>query len=253
MRPLLDLLFAATCVGCDAAGHMWCAACAVDLARPARLCMPTPSPPGMPATFAVADYAGPVRAAVLAYKERDAVALRRPLASALAAAVVAATGRGAVAVVPVPSTRAARRRRGFDPMAGLARTAVGVLRTQGRSAAVVPVLTHVRAVGDSAGLSSVQRAANLAGAFGVRGARPRHTGVARIVLVDDIVTTGATLADAARALRAAGLEVAAAATVAATVRQDKVVRAGLHKRRADDYGAGRGLTPTEEAPAWTSS
>ncbi|HEY9524705.1 MAG TPA: phosphoribosyltransferase family protein, partial [Thermopolyspora sp.] len=70
-------------------------------------------------------------------------------------------------------------------------------------------------VADQAGLSSPQRAANLVGAFGTTSRVPG----AVCVLVDDIVTTGATLVEAARALRAAGAVVPLAVTIAATRRR----------------------------------
>ncbi|MES9535697.1 phosphoribosyltransferase family protein, partial [Actinomadura sp. NPDC000600] len=69
-------------------------------------------------------------------------------------------------------------------------------------------------VADQAGLSAKERAANLKGAVEVRA----DVAGRRLVLVDDVVTTGASLAEAARALRAAGGEVTAAAAIAATPR-----------------------------------
>jgi ComF family protein len=239
VRALLDLVFAASCVGCGADGDSWCRECASALQGRPRLRQPWPCPPDLPPTFAVADYADPVRAALLAYKERDVASLRRPLAVALANAVTLAAAEGPLVVVPVPSTRRARRRRGFDPVGSLATAAARLLRAQGRRVAVAPLLVHTRAVDDSAGLTSAQRAANLAGAFAVRRGALRRCPVDAVVVVDDVVTTGATIADAARALRAAGIPVTAAATVAATVRQRKLARAGLHNRRPGGYGAGQ--------------
>jgi len=78
----------------------------------------------------------------------------------------------------------------------------------------VPALEHRRRVADQAGLTATDRAANLTGALQ---ARLDLHGV-RVIIVDDVVTTGATLAEAARALRAAGAEVLAAAVIAATER-----------------------------------
>jgi predicted amidophosphoribosyltransferase len=72
-----------------------------------------------------------------------------------------------------------------------------------------------RRVRDSAGLDAAQRRTNLAGRYR---ARPGAPG-ARLVLVDDVVTSGATLTEAARALRAAGEHLVLAAVVAATPRQ----------------------------------
>jgi predicted amidophosphoribosyltransferase len=87
---------------------------------------------------------------------------------------------------------------------------------------VVPALRHRRAVADSAGLTSAQRAANLAGAFAVRPGYPRLLAGRRVVVVDDLVTTGVTLAECADALRGAGADVVAVATVAATARRQPV-------------------------------
>jgi predicted amidophosphoribosyltransferase len=200
--------------------------------------MPSPCPPGLPGAYSVASYADSVRRLVLAYKERDAVGLRGSLAAALSTAVAtAAHQRQPLALVPVPSTLAALRRRGFDPTLGLARSAARQLRQAGADAVVVPLLGHVRAVADSATLNAEQRQANLRGAL----IATRHHRALRgrvVVVVDDVITTGATIAEAARALRAAGVPPLAAATIAATARHNEVVRPGLHKPRPDDYGAG---------------
>jgi predicted amidophosphoribosyltransferase len=204
--------------------------------------------------YAVADYAGTTRALVLGYKERDLVGLTAPLAGALRAAITAATGAGlvdpelvdagAAAVVPVPSSRAARRRRGYDPVLRLARAAA-----PGR---VVAALTHVRDVRDSAGLSADERSANLMDALAVRGrALPQLAG-RTVVVVDDVITTGATLAEAARALRAVGAVVPTAAVIAATKREQSFATVHLHNGGGRHYGhdiAGA----REGRPRWTSS
>ena len=114
-------------------------------------------------------------------------------------------------LVPVPSTRAAAAARGGDHVLRLARRAGAAT---GRPA--VRALTLCRAVADSAGLDTAQRAVNLAGAMAA--ARPVRSGAPAIV-VDDITTTGATLREAQRALRAAGWTVRGAAVVAATPRR----------------------------------
>lgn len=183
------------------------------LAATPRLRLPTPCPVALPPPYAIADYAGSTRALLLAYKERDAVALTDALATALGAAVDTATSRSTdqqTVVVPVPSTRVALRRRGYDPVLRLARAA--------RRGHVVPALAHIRDIDDSAGLSAASRRRNLHGALVVLpGMRARVAG-RRVVLADDVVTTGTTLAEAARALRAAGASVTASAVIAATVR-----------------------------------
>jgi predicted amidophosphoribosyltransferase len=95
--------------------------------------------------------------------------------------------------------------------------AVSALRSCGVPARLADALTHARRVADQAGLGAPDRMANLAGALRV--GRPAGVAGRRVVLVDDVVTTGVTLAEAARALRAAGAEVPAAAVIAATARR----------------------------------
>ncbi|MGW5614789.1 ComF family protein [Streptomyces sp. NPDC003877] len=106
-------------------------------------------------------------------------------------------------LVPVPSGRRAVRARGHDPARRIALAAAADLRRGGLPARVLGVLRQRRAVADQSGLNSRQRLANLAGALTVV---PGGAGLLRegpVVLVDDVMTTGASLAEAARALRAA--------------------------------------------------
>jgi predicted amidophosphoribosyltransferase len=169
----------------------------------------------------MATYDGAVRGLLLVYKEDGVVALRRPLGVALAAAVQAAGVADAAPtlLVPVPSSRAARRERGRDAVADLAAVARTQLLASGCSVAVAPALRHLRRVADSAGLGALARAANLSGAFAVPAGRAQKVAGRRVVLVDDLITTGTTLAECAMALRAAGADVVGAATVAATRRR----------------------------------
>jgi predicted amidophosphoribosyltransferase len=192
----------------------------VALAQPARQRMPRPCPPGLPPAMSVAVYDGVVRDVVVAYKEAGLVGLAHPLGRALGVAVSAtALPDDPVALVPVPSSRAARRGRGHDAMRPLTLSAVAALRAEGFDARMVPALRHVRPVADSVGLGATERAANLAGAFGVRPGAVAGLRSRRVVVVDDLVTSGATLAECCRALRRAGVDVTAVATVAATARR----------------------------------
>jgi predicted amidophosphoribosyltransferase len=124
-----------------------------------------------------------------------------------------------VRLVPVPSSGSSQRRRGEDVVLALARAAARTLNRRGVAATVVPALSLGRVVADSAGLGADARAQNLAEAFVARRRVARHLAHAHVVLVDDIITTGVTLTECARALATVGVEVAAAATLAATQRR----------------------------------
>lgn len=211
LTDLLDLLLDRRCAGCAAPGALLCAGCHRVLAVvPARLVQPDPCPPGLPLVAAAAPYDGVVRALLLAHKERGRTSLVGPLGLALAGAV-GVLRDGPAHLVPIPSAPSAVRSRGHDHAWRLARAAAGALPS-GSSA--VRLLRPTRAVADQAGLSQAQRAANLRGALVAVPAAPRE-----VVLVDDVVTTGATLVEATRALAAAGHRVVGAAVVAATLRR----------------------------------
>jgi predicted amidophosphoribosyltransferase len=229
VRPLwaalLDLAAERDCGGCgrpQPSGAPLCQGCD-DLLADGGPWRALAAVPGTPRTHAVARYEDPVRTMLIAYKERGRRDLRRVLGRALARAV-AATVEGAggpvwspYALVPMPSRRKAVRERGEDTTARLAGAAARALRDVGLPVRSASVLCHARAVVDQAGLSRAQRQANLSGALRARrGAVAAAAGNARgVVLVDDISTSGASLAEAARALRAAGVPVLGAATIAA--------------------------------------
>lgn len=222
-ESLLDLVAPRACAGCAAPGYLLCPACRSVLAVPARRTSPRPAPVGFPQTWCLRDYDGVTRELLLAHKERGRLGLARPLGSSLARAVeglLPASGSDPVVLVPVPSTRAATRARGHDPLLRTARHAARALRAEGRTASVLPLLVVGRVVADSAGLSARSRAANLAGAHVLRHRlATRVPSNAHVVLVDDLVTTGASLTEAARALSVGGLPPLGAAVVASTVRR----------------------------------
>jgi len=207
-RGALDLVVPQECAGCGTAGSSWCPRCQAQCTA-ASLAVPAVVP-----CRAACLHAGPAARAVVSFKESGARSLARPLGVLLARAVldVLAEGRGGAAdpvwLVPVPSRPQARRRRGADHVREIAGPAARELRRAGRPASRLPVLRHRAPSADQLGLTAAQRRANVAGTL-VAGAVPRGT----LVLVDDVTTTGATLAEAVRALRAAGGGPVLAATV----------------------------------------
>ncbi|MFE9606922.1 ComF family protein [Streptomyces sp. NPDC006012] len=208
-QDLTDLVLPTECAGCGRSRTVLCPKCRAALSGAApRRVRPVPEPPGLPVVLAAAPYADEVRATLLAHKERGALALARPLGAALARAVRAGCGRrdGSVLLVPVPSARRAVRARGHDPVRRIALAAAGELRRGGQRARVAAVLRQRRAVADQSGLGFRQRQGNLAGALEVTAGGVRLLAGGRLVLVDDLLTTGASLTEAARAVREASAE-----------------------------------------------
>jgi predicted amidophosphoribosyltransferase len=225
VAALADLVLPRTCAGCALPGTVLCPRCAALLARP-RLATPRRVPWGFPPTVAAGAYRGPVRPAVIAFKERGRAELAGPLGTALALAVAAVSRavperRGPLLLVPVPSSRGALRARGRDHVRELTRAAVAELRAAGVPASEARWLRRHGRVQDSAALSATARRANLAGTFLLDPGGPRPGADTLLVLVDDVVTSGATLTEAAGVLAGAvppgGLPVVAA-VVAATPR-----------------------------------
>ncbi|MGW1812580.1 ComF family protein [Streptomyces sp. NPDC002125] len=218
-REFVGLVLPVACGGCGRPRALLCEECAEDLARAPRRVRPAPEPAGLPVVHAAAPYENAVRAVLLAHKERGALGLAGALGRALAGAVRAGAGQvgGAdpLLLVPVPSARRATAARGHDPARRIAVAATAELRRGGTRARVLPVLRQRRAVADQAGLGARERQANLAGALVVAEGGRRLLGGGRVVLVDDLLTTGSSLAEAARAVRAAG---PAADTAAAGLR-----------------------------------
>ncbi|MGW1910531.1 ComF family protein [Streptomyces sp. NPDC002076] len=229
-QDLTDLVLPTDCAGCGAPRAVLCPRCRAALCgRAPRRVRPVPEPAGLPVVHAVAPYAEEVRTLLLAHKERGALALAGALGAALARAVRAGldAGFGPVLLVPVPSARWAVRARGHDPVRRMALAAAGELRRTGTPARVAAVLRQRRPVADQAGLDARRRLANLTGALEVTADGGRLLGAGRVVLVDDLITTGASLAEAARAVR----EVAEEGTGVRTVVYGAVTREGRDERR----------------------
>ncbi|MGW0879649.1 ComF family protein [Streptomyces sp. NPDC002671] len=209
-QDLTDLVLPTDCAGCGAPRTVLCARCRGVLGQcvPCRV-RPVPEPPGLPVVHAAAPYEREVRELLLAHKERGALPLAQVLGAALARAVRAglgvggAPGAGAVLLVPVPSARWAVRARGHDPVRRTALAASGELRRTGTPARVAAVLRQRRAMADQAGLDARRRLENVSGALEVTAGGARLLAEGHIVLVDDLITTGATLAEASRAVREA--------------------------------------------------
>lgn len=229
-REVGSVLLPARCPGCGALADV-CPACLAWLGNPARPVEQIAGlhPVGLTGipVMAVAAYAGSVRSLVIAWKDQDRPVFSPVIAAGIARAAMGfgslpdsfeptgASPRDPLVLVPVPASAAAIRRRGGDLLADAARLAAERLVRRGIAARSERSLRHVGRVADQAGLDAEQRHHNVAGRFRCAGVVPHGT----VVVVDDVVTTGATAAEAVRALTGAGVEVAGVATVAATVRR----------------------------------
>ncbi len=220
VRALVDLVLPAGCAICGAGPPPLCRTCrrALRPGGPPHRSTPQPAPVGFPVTWVAGPLTAPLTAALTAYKDRDRRDLAPVLADLLSGPLRSAVGatRGVTWVIPVPGSDRAARRRGDRPLEVLA---TGAAEFTPGSVRVVRALRATRAVRDQSRLDHAQRQANLAGALAVvPGALDGVRAGDVVVVVDDIVTSGATLAEAARAVRAVGHD-CVAACIAATGRR----------------------------------
>ena len=247
---LIDLLFPPRCAGCAARGSLFCARCEAALAwmRPpvcercgdalagatayCDSCRLTP--PVFTVARSLAAYEGPLRQAIHALKYRQQREVAEPLGALLARTVPGEVTVGVTAVVPVPLHPARQTTRGFNQSALLARP---VARALG-----VPLVPHairrVRQEASQAGLGAAARRRNVLTAF-----EPDSVSVTgRVLLIDDVFSTGATADACARALLAQG-----AASVAVLTLARAVLRLTVH-----DWKSGGGSRTVTLVPQMSS-
>ncbi|HTX95763.1 MAG TPA: ComF family protein [Mycobacterium sp.] len=211
---MLDLILPLECGGCGAPSTRWCAACGRELAVVAdqpHVANPRIDP--QVPVFALGRYAGARRRAILALKEHGRGDLVGPLARVLAVGVHRLLSWGIIetplTIVPAPTRRSAARRRGGDPVTRLARAAVA-----GHPDITVAAALRMKPLArDSVGLGVGARERNIAGRVVLCGRRVTQS-APEALLVDDIVTTGATARESVRILHATGIRVAAVLTIA---------------------------------------
>jgi len=206
MRAIFDLMLPPACAACGSVGALLCSAC-VGAARPAsdpacRFVAPDPAIAiGLDLSVALAAFAfeGPIRRALARLKYEGASRLAGPLARAATPTLnVLLEITGAVPLVPVPVHRERLRERGYN-QADLIARAMG--STVGLP--VIDRLKRVRPTTKQHRLDRAARLANLRAAFSMRTAATSMP--AAVIVIDDIVTTTATLEACASVLRSAGV------------------------------------------------
>ncbi len=207
LAAAMDLVLPRGCAGCERPGEALCVACRSELAGlalPDGPVTPHPRPPDWPGCTGVLRYEGVAARLAREVKDggrRDLVdPLGRLLAESLRRALpAAARGREVPLVVPVPSAPAAVRARGDQPMLLMAREATRHLAGRVRLGAALALRRGTR---DQAGLGRAERITNLHGAMRV--SDPATVRGRACLLVDDVLTSGATLSEGRRALLSAG-------------------------------------------------
>lgn len=202
LADAIALILPVDCAGCGAADTALCATCAQTIARPSPRRYVLGS--GL-VVYAAFDFADRPARALRALKEQGHTSLVRPFAAALAATGRAGFPDAELVFIPVPTSATAFRRRGH-------RVVEAILRRSGLPA--LSGLRSIRSTRDQRGLGRAERARNVSGSLGAC----RRLDGRRVVIVDDVVTTGASVHEAARALRAAGAEVVGVACIAHTRR-----------------------------------
>lgn len=215
---LLAFLLAASCAGCDEPGTLLCAACRSRLhASPCEF----RTPAGLRVVAAI-PFESVAAHCIRRLKDAGETVLARPLGGVLREVLrpelADAGGAPPVRAVPVPTSHRSYRRRGY-------RIPELLIRRAGEDP--YRLLAVERRSADQRGLDAAQRIENVSGSMS---ARRRGRGE-QVVLVDDVLTTGATFDEAARALGDAGFEVVSAVALAATPR--------LSERKANASGTRR--------------
>lgn len=214
---IADVILGRSCAGCDEPGIALCPVCRQLLAPRPRLRRSLDMDEisaGLHLPVACSlDYRGEVRQVLYRYKDHRIPELAGALGPALAASIEfaaehASTSTSELTAAIIPTRRSTAKRRGFDTVAALTRAATAHRPV----AATCTPLADVRRDGHVKSLGVWERQHRTAGAFAIRGPIPSGP----VILIDDIVTTGATAREAAASLMVAGVHVVAVAAVAGT-------------------------------------
>jgi predicted amidophosphoribosyltransferase len=216
MKNLAELVFPSRCIGCSQLGISICSICRkswhTHIYHRSIKVMGIQYP-----VISSIEYSPIASHVILRAKEANQVAADQLLVKAISHSLrYFLKNYGSGDLVAIPSRSSATRKRGRDFMQEITQSVARIESLESRE-----ILQHQRAVQDQSKLNSQQRNLNIAGAFSATGnlakldklAMMASSGnIGPLIIVDDLVTTGATLAEAIRALRAAGFSVIGAVT-----------------------------------------
>jgi ComF family protein len=192
-RSTLDLVFPPQCVGCGRVGVMWCEACREEVPHAIREGIPRPK--GIKGIRAAAVFEGSIREVIHALKYEGGTSFATPLADLIAMRVHFGRGKPD-AILPVPLHPTRQAQRGYNQSALVGRRLAEIWHIPFSDA----LLIRERDTPSQVGLNNRERQQNVRGAFRASKALNHR----RVLLIDDVCTTGATLGACAEACLAAG-------------------------------------------------
>ena len=211
---LRSLVFPSICVMCDSYAAVLCDQCNLQWSKPPHLLRFDDVP-----TSSVVAYSTQVSTVVLKAKEDGNRVARRLIAETMYRSIdliVKKSPQLPLLIVPIPSSRRAIRQRGESFLHPIMNNVIDIAHHNSRNWAWKEILMHKKRVRDQAGLNSRERTLNVRGVFAVRDEvvadRP-------IIVVDDVITTGATLRNAISALNERKMTVLGASTACASAHQ----------------------------------
>ena len=218
LRSLKELLFPLSCLGCAAIDYWLCPTCQSDWQVNTRKTLIG----GKPLYFKV-DYSVNTSAVILAAKENNNHFARDLLARSISKSILYAVADLAITdeiyLVTIPSSRSAIRRRGRDHIEEVAIEVQNYLELKSIKSYVLHLLSQRKNMKDQSGLNSRQRMQNTYGMFKVTSCENPQ---GAIFLIDDLVTTGASIMEGIRALFEAKITVTAAITACAVGRNSLI-------------------------------